>query len=192
MIGLFAACAPPPACPPHPWPRGRSGSGRWPAPPISPPGITWPPGWGDYVLENAESRWVVRTGDEGHALLGLTGGNLVDAVRIEGGDQVGEDGLREYALAAGFHMAAAHRLRPGPDRLRVDGELVPFDLVLDLLPTPRPTATVSWEYVLAPHGPILEIRSLVSGGRRPWRICPWSAGVCSCSSPAPIPGIYRW
>ncbi|MCB9677640.1 MAG: CehA/McbA family metallohydrolase [Alphaproteobacteria bacterium] len=119
---------------------------------------------GDWVLENRTSRWVVRDGAEGHALVGLTGGNLVDAVRMEAGEQLGEDGLREYATALGFHVLAPTAFTPGEGSLEVRGTLEPFRLVTDILQLPRPSAEVSWEYVLAPDDPVLEVRAHIAGG----------------------------
>lgn len=118
---------------------------------------------GDWVLENSSSRWVVRNGAAGHAIVGLTGGNLVDAVRMSGGEQIGEDGLREYGSAVGFHVLDPSEFVAGPDRLEVRGELIPFPLVTEALPLPRPTAEVWWEYVLGADSPVLEARAHIEG-----------------------------
>jgi hypothetical protein len=120
---------------------------------------------GDWVLENAWSRFVVRDGPDGHALVGLTGGNVVDAVRMADGAQQGEDGLREYASAVGFHVLAPGTFTAGPGTLEVTGTLQAFPLVTDVLAVPRPAADVRFEYTLDPDAPVLEWRVHLEGAQ---------------------------
>ena len=126
---------------------------------------------GDLVVENSRARFVIRSGTEGHAIMGLTGGNLVDAVLIDGaGAQIGSDGLREYVTSAFFYM-----LRPdavtvtdsgdgGTARVRVTGSLQAFPTVHTVLPVPAPEATLSHEYVLRPDETALEIVTKLTAG----------------------------
>lgn len=122
---------------------------------------------GDWVLENSTARFVVRDGPEGHALVGLTGGNLVDAVRMADGQQLGEDGLREWGTAVGFHVLAPDSFDASDDDLTITGSLVPFPLVTDILSVPRPSATVRWQYVIQPDEPVLEARAHLDGPAAP-------------------------
>lgn len=123
---------------------------------------------GDLVLENALARFVVRAGPEGFALLGLSGGDLVDAVRMDGGVQVGDDALRELAVTVDFWLLTPDSTRVADDgaggeaRVRVEGHLAAFPLVQSVLPLPEPDVHVVHEYVLRPDSPVLEIRTLLS------------------------------
>jgi hypothetical protein len=123
---------------------------------------------GDLVLENAIARFVVRAQTEGHALVGLPGGHLVDAVRLEGGVQVGDDALRELAVTVDFWLLApestsvAEGGADGTARVRVEGHLAAFPLVQSVLPLPEPDVRVIHEYMLRPDSPVLEIRTLLS------------------------------
>ncbi len=138
-------------------PQGRMASGRV----------------GDLVLENARARFVVRVGPHGHAMAGLLGGNVVDAVALDGaGAQIGVDQLREWVPAAGFHLVRPDQLEVTHDGSGADGEgpvaivrlrgkLAPFPVVLAALPLEAPAATVEHEYVLRPDSTRLEIRTTV-------------------------------
>ncbi|MGM0578612.1 MAG: CehA/McbA family metallohydrolase [Myxococcota bacterium] len=138
---------------------------------------------GDVVLENAVSRFVIRTAAEGHALMGLTGGNVVDAVRMEDGAQVGGDGLREYVMTADFHLLAPDGVAvvddgsAGVARVRVTGTLEPFVTVMEAFPVTLDPETVIMEaeYVLRPDEPVLELRSrfLATAEDRPVTVTAW-------------------
>lgn len=124
---------------------------------------------GDVVLSNSMARFVVRTRLEGHALSGLTGGHLVDAVRVDqDGVQIREDGLRELALAVDFWM-----LRPdaweitdagagGQGVMRVTGSLQPFPLLQGVINLPEPQIEVVHEYIIAPDAPVVEVRTTLT------------------------------
>ncbi|MEZ4265488.1 MAG: CehA/McbA family metallohydrolase [Myxococcota bacterium] len=123
---------------------------------------------GDLVLENARARFVVRAQREGYALLGLPGGHLVDAVRLAGGAQAGDDALRELAVTVDFWVLAPDSVAvvedgsDGTARVRVEGRLAAFPLVQSVLPLPEPDVHVVHEYVLRPDSPVLEILTLLT------------------------------
>lgn len=121
---------------------------------------------GDLVLENAAARFVVRAGLEGHAVMGLTGGHLVDAVALSpDGSQRGADALREYVPTADFHLVDPDSVivtadgADGEARVEVSGELVPFETLIAVVPFSEPPVTFRHVYVLAPDSPVLEIRT---------------------------------
>ncbi len=128
---------------------------------------------GDLVLENARARFVIRKGPHGHAMAGLLGGNVVDAVALDGaGGQIGVDQLREWVPAAGFHLVTPEQLEVTNDGgsadaegplavVRVRGKLAPFPVVVAAIPLQAPAATVEHEYVLRPDSTRLEIRTTV-------------------------------
>ncbi len=118
---------------------------------------------GDVVLENAVARFVVRARPEGVAVVGLTGGNLIDAVRLDGeGRQAGRDGLFEYVMGASFHLLDPNEIEivddggGGVARVRVSGELVPFETIQAVLPFPVPQVLLAHEYVLYPDSSVIE------------------------------------
>lgn len=121
---------------------------------------------GDLVLENDRARFVVRARDEGFVMLGLRGGGLVDAVRIgQGGQQVGEDGLRELTVACDFWLLDPERVvveaggESGEARVVAEGPLTPFTTVLQVLPFDEPLVRVRQTYTLRPDSAVLEIRT---------------------------------
>lgn len=124
---------------------------------------------GDIVLENAKARFVLRTGLHGHAIVGLPGGNLIDAVLVgTDGKQRGVDGLREWVPTVGFYLVSPDQItivaagESGEARVRVAGPLVPFALIHELFQPDMPLATVVHEYVLRPDQTALEIRTTVT------------------------------
>jgi hypothetical protein len=123
---------------------------------------------GDLVLENAHARFVVRAQREGYALLGLRGGGLVDAVRLEEGQQVGGDALRELAVAVDFWLLAPERVSvveagdAGVARVRVEGSLAAFGLIQSVLPLGEPDVRVVSEYLLGADSAVLEIRTVLT------------------------------
>ncbi|MGM0577957.1 MAG: CehA/McbA family metallohydrolase [Myxococcota bacterium] len=121
---------------------------------------------GDVVLENARARFVVRDRVEGHALHGLTGGHVVDAVALApDGSQVGDDALRELAVTAELWLLrpdAVEILDDGPDgvaRVEVRGELAPFPLIHEVFELDAPRVRMRHVYTLAPDSPILRIET---------------------------------
>ncbi|MBM4344280.1 MAG: PHP domain-containing protein [Deltaproteobacteria bacterium] len=128
---------------------------------------------GDLVLENARARFVVRTGPHGHAMAGLLGGNVVDAVALDSkGVQIGVDALHEWIAGAGFFLLSPDHVEvthdgsgadaEGPVAIvRVRGKLAPFPVVAAALPLDPPAATVQHEYLLRPDSTRLEIRTTV-------------------------------
>ncbi len=128
---------------------------------------------GDLVLENARARFVVRKGPHGHAMAGLLGGNVVDAVALDTkGAQIGVDQLFEWIAAAGFYLVSPEQIEvthdgsgkdaDGPVAIvRVKGKLAPFPVVLAALPLEPPAATVQHEYLLRPDSTRLEIRTTI-------------------------------
>lgn len=121
---------------------------------------------GDVVLENAVARFVVRVGAEGRAVVGIKGGNVVDAVRIgPDGAQLGHDSLREWVPMVAMHLLEpeSYELTPdGPDaRLLVRGRLRPFAVLHASLPLEHPPVQVANEYRLAPDRTTLQIRTFV-------------------------------
>jgi hypothetical protein len=123
---------------------------------------------GDLVLENVHARFVVRAQREGYALLGLRGGGLVDAVRLEEGQQVGGDALRELAVAVDFWLLAPERVSvveagdAGVARVRVEGSLAAFGLIQSVLPLGEPDVRVVSEYLLGADSAVLEIRTVLT------------------------------
>ena len=124
---------------------------------------------GDLVLENSRVRFVVRKGKHGHAIGGLVGGNLVDAVALDGnGDQVGVDALREWVPSVGLHLVRPDVIEvvaagdAGEARVRVSGPLTPFPTAHAAVAIPQPKVIVSHEYVLRPDSRRLEIRTIVT------------------------------
>lgn len=124
----------------------------------------------DGVLANARVRFTVRSGAEGHAIYGMTGGHLVDAVRVgaDPGDgwQLGGDGLREFALAVDLHLlrpTAMEVFEEGDARgLRVRGELEPFPVLALTLNKKKPDVSVTHEYLLRPDSTVIELRTRVT------------------------------
>ncbi len=128
---------------------------------------------GDLVLENARARFVVRKGPHGHAMAGLVGGNVVDAVALDAkGAQIGVDQLHEWIAAAGFYLVSPDSIAVTQDGsgkdaegpvaiVRVTGKLTPFPVVLAALPLEPPPATVQHEYLLRPDSTRLEVRTTV-------------------------------
>ena len=155
---------PPPTCPPAPVEAGHVRARALDCDADLPQGPLVAAQVGDLVLENAVARFVIRAGDEGHAIMGLTGGNVVDAVLLdEAGDQRGDDGLREYVVSAAFHLLAPEAAvvesdgADGVARVRVTGALWGLPTVLQFLPYPEPQVVMQHEYVLRPDVATLEI-----------------------------------
>lgn len=121
---------------------------------------------GDLVLENRLARFVIRSGATGEAIVGLTGGNVVDAVRLGAdGAQLGHDSLREWVPIVGMHVLAPDAVEvvedPSDAVVRVRGKLEPFQIVHAYLPLELPPVDVEHEYRLAPDSAVLEIRTRV-------------------------------
>ncbi|MCB9740384.1 MAG: PHP domain-containing protein [Deltaproteobacteria bacterium] len=121
----------------------------------------------DVVLENSLARFVVRAGAEGEAIIGLPGGNVVDAVRVApDGSQLGHDSLREWVPIVGMHVLVPEAIEVVPDPkdavVRVRGKLEPFAIVHAYLPLDLPPVDVVHEYRLAPDVAVLEIRTRVT------------------------------
>ncbi len=119
---------------------------------------------GDLVLENAVARFVVRTGPHGHAVMGLLGGGLVDAVRVRDGAQLGPDQLREWVMTAGFQLISPDVVEvasagdSGEARVRVAGGLSPFPTIQAALPFIAPEVRAELVYQLLPDSPTLELQ----------------------------------
>lgn len=123
---------------------------------------------GDFVLENAVARFVVRAGPDGEAIVGLVGGNVIDAVRVgPGGKQLGVDGLREWVPIVAMYLVSPDKIEVASDGsdgtavVRVSGPLVPFPTVFAFLSLTSPAATVTNEYRLKPDSTALEIATIV-------------------------------
>ena len=121
---------------------------------------------GDVVLENHLARFVVRTAAEGKAISGLTGGNVVDAVRIgPDGEQIGEDSLLEWVSTVAIHLVKPTSVEvtgdgsDGPAEVTVKGTLVPFPTLYAYLPIDTPALTVEHRYRLLPNATTLEART---------------------------------
>jgi hypothetical protein len=115
---------------------------------------------GDFVLENAVARFVVRGVGEGHALLGLWGGGLVDAVGPGGDDQ-----LRELQPLISFNVLQADRVevaadgRDGEAVVAVHGVPVGHPILQAVVPGIDLDVDVVHEYVLRPDEPWLKLRT---------------------------------
>lgn len=118
---------------------------------------------GDFVLENALARFVVRGVGEGHALLGLWGGGLVDATFHGGRDQ-----LRELQPLISFNVLKAEQVQvtatgqDGEAVVSVSGVPVGHPILQAVIPGIDLDATVIHEYVLRPDEPWLRLRTRVS------------------------------
>ncbi len=144
---------------------------------------------GDIVLENSVSRWVIRTGDEGHAIYGLVGGGLVDAVRVGVEGQRSDDVLREIAPTSSFWLHQPDSIEivsdgsDGEARVVVRGPWKSMTTVREVLSTPEPVDEYQLEYVLRPGLAQLDIVTtnvdggevagladmlFASGDARPW------------------------
>jgi hypothetical protein len=154
-------------CPPAPVPAGQVRARTLGCTADVPQGAMAAGRIGDIVLENARARFVLRTGKEGHAMVGLLGGNLVDAVALgPDGKQTGADSLREWVPLVAFHLVqpdAIEVVAAGPQeaRVRVKGKIRPFPLVEDVLPLDTPPAEVWHEYTLKPDTAAIEVRTVV-------------------------------
>ncbi len=117
---------------------------------------------GDIVLENAVARFVVRGIGEGHALLGLWGGGLVDAVGQNGNDQ-----LRELQPLLSFNVLRPDRIeitqdgREGEAMVSVFGVPVGHPVLESVIPAIDLDADVVHEYILRPDEPFLHLRTRV-------------------------------
>lgn len=118
---------------------------------------------GDIVLENSVSRFVIRTGNEGEATLGLVGGGLIDAVLTEDGKQVGADPLHEVAITSAFWLIAPESVEviadgsDGTAKVQVRGKWKSLPTIHEILPSPKPTSALVHEWILRPDTPILEL-----------------------------------
>ena len=157
-----------PGCPPAPVAVGSTRARAIACEADAPVGAMAAARVGDIVLENAKARFVIRAGPHGHAIVGLTGGNVIDAVLVGAdGKQRGVDGLREWVPTVGFHLVRPDEVTivaagGSEARVRVTGPLVPFPLIYELLAPDLPLATVVHEYVLRPDETALEIRTTVT------------------------------
>jgi hypothetical protein len=121
---------------------------------------------GDLLIENALVRFVVRTGPEGHVLLGTGGGGVVDAVRVGPGG--GVDRLRELVPIVSLNVLATDDVAIAADGadgeavVRVTGRAVPLPLIADVLPPQPVDGVVTVEYVLRPDVPYLVVRTGVA------------------------------
>jgi len=118
---------------------------------------------GDLVIENAVARFVVRGIGEGHALLGLWGGGLVDAVGPAGNDQ-----LRELQPLVSLNVLKPDRIevakdgRDGEAVIAVHGIPVGHPILQAVVPGVDLDATIVQEYVLHPDEPWLLLRTRVA------------------------------
>ncbi len=118
---------------------------------------------GDYLLENARVRFIVRSGEAGHVLLGAAPGTVVDADLVRP-DGVGRDELRELApfFSTGIFAAPDARVRnPGGAREAVvefSGTLIQHPFLANYLALPVPQAAVRLQYRLAPDADQLTLR----------------------------------
>ncbi len=123
---------------------------------------------GDWVLENAHARFVVRDGPEGHALYGLAGGGLVDAVHMADGVQQAPDALRELQMTAGFWMIGPESfddLSTGSEaRLRIAGDWQSMVTLHEVLPIPEPSTRLVQEYVLDAESATLRLITRSTSG----------------------------
>jgi len=123
---------------------------------------------GDYVLENAMARFVVRAGPAGEAVVGLVGGNVVDAVRLgPDGKQLGVDSLREWVPIVAMFLVSPDKIEALSEDdgktgvVRVSGKLVPFPTVHAFLSLEAPEAEVFNEYRLRADSTALEVRTVI-------------------------------
>jgi hypothetical protein len=164
LLGLLSlgACRPEEievtTCPPPPLRHGESRVRRLSCADDLPGGQEIAARLGDWVLENQVSRWVVRDGPEGHGIVGLTGGNVVDAVLLGDGLPPG-DPLREWVASVGFWLLAPESFAAQEGSLTVRGTLTDLPTIHEILPVPRPAAAVSWTYTVHPTLPVLELRA---------------------------------
>jgi hypothetical protein len=121
---------------------------------------------GDLVLENSQARFVVRTGDEGAALLGLSGGGLVDA-SLSGPGSSGADLLREVQPLVNYNLVQAQSVSitadgaEGEARVTVLGVPIPHPVLASVVPSNPLEATITHEYVLKPDQPWITLRTRV-------------------------------
>jgi len=124
---------------------------------------------GDLVLENSVARFVIRKRAEGEAVVGLVGGNVIDAVRVApDGKQIGVDSLREWVPIVAMYLVKPDKIevtkdgKDGTAIVRVSGALTPFPTVFAFLSLDPPDATVAHEYRLGPDSTALEIRTIIT------------------------------
>jgi hypothetical protein len=122
---------------------------------------------GDFLLENARVRFIVRGGPEGHFLLGTTGGGLVDADLVRPDGEPGQDALHELATAPSFNVIVPERAEvvahgaDGEAVVAIAGAVRPMPLIAALLPGFPIDGEVIQEYVLAPDVDHLVVRTRV-------------------------------
>lgn len=150
------------ACPPPPVPPGQVRARTLACAAELPVGTQAVARVGDIVLENALVRFVIRTGPEGHALLGLAGGGLVDALQDGGPDL-----LREFQPLVSFNVVRPDTIEvvaagaDGEAVARVSGVPVPHPVLESMIPGIPLDATVIQEYRLAPDQAWLRLRTRV-------------------------------
>ncbi|MCO4760314.1 MAG: PHP domain-containing protein [Myxococcales bacterium] len=156
-------------CPPPPVKAGQVRARKLACKADLPTGIMASARIGDLVLENSMARFVIRAGAEGEAIIGLVGGNVIDAVALDkDGQQTGTDSLREWVPTVAFHLVQPTKLEIAADgsdgaaRVTVAGDLVQFPTIQAFLSLDKPPVTTAHEYVLRPDSSALEIRTTVT------------------------------
>ena len=122
----------------------------------------------DVVLENARARFVLRVGPEGEAIAGTFGAHIVDAVLLDGsGEAASVDGLREWVPLIDMHTVRPTDVELDEDEatgaavVRVEGDLVPFEVVHGFVSLPKPAVAVVQEFRLAPDTTALELNTII-------------------------------
>lgn len=145
---------------------------------------------GDFLLENAVARFVVRGPGEGHALLGLWGGGLVDAVGPNGQDQ-----LRELQPLLSFNVLRPDRVeitrdgRDGEAIVSVHGTPVGHPVLESVVPGIDLDADIVHEYVLHPDEPFLRLRTRVRPvGTAPVEVTPGDLNMLGGNMKPFVPG----
>ncbi|MBM4396662.1 MAG: CehA/McbA family metallohydrolase [Deltaproteobacteria bacterium] len=154
---------------------------------------------GDYLLENHRVRFVVRAG-QGHRLLGLKGGTVVDADRAREPGEPGGDRLQELLPLTSFaaldvsDVAIASPGGTGAGNeavVRVTGTPMSVPVIASYVPgLPIPDANVSYEYALAPDSDHLVVRTRVAvpPGKAALDAVPVDGWFCSGALPSFDPG----
>ncbi len=120
---------------------------------------------GDFVLENANVRVIVRGPGEGYLMHGTHGGGIVDAASIDGEDLVKEIFVSVDLNAAAFdEMVIVEAGNDGPAELVVRGPATGIDIVQAALDREISNVIVEHHYRLAEGAHELELETKVFPG----------------------------
>lgn len=117
---------------------------------------------GDFVLENANLRVVVRGAGDGYYLHGTAGGGIVDAAVIGGEDLVKEiQPAVDFAFGAFDELVITEAGDDGPAELVVRGPATHVDIISAALARPAPELVIEHHYRLAEGADAIELETRV-------------------------------